>query len=369
MSGLTVVEQPVVFAGKSVDLRGVLDVPSNDAASRSGVVFASGGGYGLVAGRNRHWARLARVLGEAGWASLRFAYPGVADSDGRNDIFDLAVPFDRDLAAAIDRLRDAGVNNVAAVGWCFGARAVSAQPPGSLEHLILLSPPFRDSYIGAPGVEGKSPSRDEFLPSPSFSLQHLQAAAADPRGVVRWLGRLVRRRRSGRNASDQLGMASTRFIDELEAHLASGARLLIVYGEEDRDLGDFRDDCQDRLGAVLASYRAQVQVEVVDGPVHDLATLSSQQSVIDLCASFLTSEEPIDDRLRRVLRTQLGVDGSVPLDDAADLQADLGLDSAGLLELVLVVEREFEIDVPDTDITIDNFGSVGHLADYVAKRL
>jgi len=42
------------------------------------------------------------------------------------------------------------------------------------------------------------------------------------------------------------------------------------------------------------------------------------------------------------------------------------IDSLGLLEVVTFLEAEFEILVEDTDVTLDNFGSVDTIAAYVA---
>lgn len=42
------------------------------------------------------------------------------------------------------------------------------------------------------------------------------------------------------------------------------------------------------------------------------------------------------------------------------------LDSAGLMELMLWYEAEFQLSIPPEDFTLENFGSVDLMADYLA---
>ena len=75
----------------------------------------------------------------------------------------------------------------------------------------------------------------------------------------------------------------------------------------------------------------------------------------------------IDGRLRALLAERLQLDAGVTVDDGASL-LDLGLDSAALLSVVIGIEETFGIDVPDREITIDNFGSLGSMSSYIAGR-
>ena len=58
-----------------------------------------------------------------------------------------------------------------------------------------------------------------------------------------------------------------------------------------------------------------------------------------------------------LLAERLQLDPGVTVDDGTSL-LDLGLDSAALLSVVIGIEETFGIDVPDREITIDNFGSL-----------
>ena len=75
----------------------------------------------------------------------------------------------------------------------------------------------------------------------------------------------------------------------------------------------------------------------------------------------------IDGRLRALVAQRLQLDPGATFDDGASL-LDLGLDSAALLSVVVGIEETFGIDVPDREITIDNFGSLEAMSSYIAGR-
>jgi acyl carrier protein len=58
------------------------------------------------------------------------------------------------------------------------------------------------------------------------------------------------------------------------------------------------------------------------------------------------------------------------VDDAAPIFVEgLGLDSVDALELVVLVEEKFRIQIPDEDIGRQAFASIDALADFVAGEL
>jgi acyl carrier protein len=62
-------------------------------------------------------------------------------------------------------------------------------------------------------------------------------------------------------------------------------------------------------------------------------------------------------------------DGSATtLDDETPLEGAI-LDQTGVLELVLFIEETYGIQVDDSDLTPENFGTVNAIADYVYLRL
>lgn len=59
------------------------------------------------------------------------------------------------------------------------------------------------------------------------------------------------------------------------------------------------------------------------------------------------------------------------VDDFADGDSFLGtglIDSLGIVQLVSLVESEYGLRVPDTDLVPENFDSVDKLAAYVERR-
>lgn len=51
-----------------------------------------------------------------------------------------------------------------------------------------------------------------------------------------------------------------------------------------------------------------------------------------------------------------------------DLREFAGFDSLGILELLVWLESEFSIAIPDEELIVDNFTSIGKMADYVVAH-
>jgi acyl carrier protein len=77
----------------------------------------------------------------------------------------------------------------------------------------------------------------------------------------------------------------------------------------------------------------------------------------------------IDAEVRALLaeRLQIAAD-DMPAGDGTSL-LDLGLDSTAILSLVVGLEETFDVEIPDRDITLDNFGAVDSIGRYLAARL
>jgi acyl carrier protein len=71
-------------------------------------------------------------------------------------------------------------------------------------------------------------------------------------------------------------------------------------------------------------------------------------------------------RIRELVSSQLGVE----MEDVrpeSDLLDDLGADSLDVVELVMLLEDAFDIEVPDHDV--EALRRIGELERYVAKRV
>ncbi len=76
--------------------------------------------------------------------------------------------------------------------------------------------------------------------------------------------------------------------------------------------------------------------------------------------------------LKRLLIDGLRLETLKPedVDDAAPIFVEgLGLDSVDALELVVLVEEKFNIQIPDEDVGRTAFASIDALADYVSGEL
>ena len=77
----------------------------------------------------------------------------------------------------------------------------------------------------------------------------------------------------------------------------------------------------------------------------------------------------IDSGVRTLLAERLHVDPEeVPADDDASL-LDLGLDSTAILSLVTGIEDRYDVEIPDKEITLDNFGSLRAICRYLGGLL
>jgi acyl carrier protein len=72
--------------------------------------------------------------------------------------------------------------------------------------------------------------------------------------------------------------------------------------------------------------------------------------------------------LIQFLSEEILTGASSPLQPGDDLLTSGLLDSLGVMQLVWFIEREFEIQVPPEDVTIDNFQSVDCIVEYLDAR-
>lgn len=78
----------------------------------------------------------------------------------------------------------------------------------------------------------------------------------------------------------------------------------------------------------------------------------------------------IDAALRAFLEENFILDGGAQLLDAEASLTEAGvLDSMGVLELIMFIEQQFSIQVPDEDTLPENLDSVNKIVGYIEKRL
>jgi acyl carrier protein len=82
------------------------------------------------------------------------------------------------------------------------------------------------------------------------------------------------------------------------------------------------------------------------------------------------ADQSIEDRIKVVLSREAMVDrkpGDIP--ENARLIDDLGLDSVRIVELIVGIEDEFGVAIPDEELSLELFESVASLARFIRSRL
>jgi len=74
----------------------------------------------------------------------------------------------------------------------------------------------------------------------------------------------------------------------------------------------------------------------------------------------------IDNRVREIIAENLGVKTS-DFSDTDELTTDLGADSLDLVEMVMAVEEEYDIEMPDKDMA--DLKTVNEVMSYVRDKL
>jgi len=77
----------------------------------------------------------------------------------------------------------------------------------------------------------------------------------------------------------------------------------------------------------------------------------------------------VEQRVKELIVDRMPVKRSpARLRDEDSLTYDLGIDSLGMVQLVVALEKEFEICIDDRDLSLDTFASVGSVVRYVAEK-
>jgi acyl carrier protein len=74
----------------------------------------------------------------------------------------------------------------------------------------------------------------------------------------------------------------------------------------------------------------------------------------------------IESTITRILVEQLGLEiDPADIGSDASLLDDVGLDSVALIRLAMGVEDEFDVEIDDDDLVIENFETTGRIARYI----
>jgi acyl carrier protein len=81
---------------------------------------------------------------------------------------------------------------------------------------------------------------------------------------------------------------------------------------------------------------------------------------------MMIAHDEVGCRVAAILSRRLQID---PASEESDLFAGAGLDSLGLVELLLGLEEEFGIDISAEDLELDRFRSISAIASFVCSKL
>ena len=77
------------------------------------------------------------------------------------------------------------------------------------------------------------------------------------------------------------------------------------------------------------------------------------------------SADNIEEKIRTIIVDQLGVEPDAVKPEASFIE-DLGADSLDIVELVMTMEEEFDLTIPDEDA--ENMKTVKNVIDYVKRK-
>jgi len=75
----------------------------------------------------------------------------------------------------------------------------------------------------------------------------------------------------------------------------------------------------------------------------------------------------IFDKTKAIVIEQLGLDEGVEITETTSLMVDLEADSLDAVEVIMALEDEFDIEIPDEDA--EKFANIGDIAKYVEAKL
>ncbi len=73
----------------------------------------------------------------------------------------------------------------------------------------------------------------------------------------------------------------------------------------------------------------------------------------------------VQDRIKKIIAEQLGVEEEEVVSDAKFVD-DLGADSLDTVELVMALEEEFDVEIPDEDA--EKIQTVGGAIDFIKEK-
>jgi pimeloyl-ACP methyl ester carboxylesterase len=294
-------ERPVFFSFGDDTLFGIVTEPMSEPRG-VGVILLYGGGYTMTSYYNQYWTRMSRRLSGLGYHAMRFDHHGNGDSTGRVDEFDHKAPFTADFQAAIRCLETFGVGRFLLVGDCLGGRAAleAAVNEESVEGVFLISAMVRDGRMDRADDWARKYGVGHYLKRAfrwknlrrladrDLRRAYLKVATSKARQLAGGAPGAAKEPKPAEATGD--GGASPRFLQPLEAVLARGARVGLVYGDADEERwGQFQQAMSARLGEIITSAGRRAEVMKVSGSIADIPDVWAQDEVIEAVAGWVSA--------------------------------------------------------------------------------
>lgn len=79
----------------------------------------------------------------------------------------------------------------------------------------------------------------------------------------------------------------------------------------------------------------------------------------------MSETQTIEEKVRKIISDQLAVESEKVVPSASFIE-DLGADSLDIVELVMTMEEEFDLDIPDDDA--EKIKTVGDVIQYIVTK-
>ena len=283
---------PVGEPSAGETLAAIVSHPPTDRANGTGVVVIHGGGtHNLPSHRNRWTVDFARGLAAVGFTVMRVAYRGVGESSGDSQVFNLSNPFVDDGGAIIEALSaEAGVDRIAVVGSCFGARTALALARRHEQVMAVVASALpiadheqraaQDATVGELVKRGFGARGLGGLFMPGRRERYIRILRNKVRSVLR-----LRRRRGQANPTPWVADV---VVDGLRTLAARGGRALLVYGTADHFYTHFQEAQVGPLGVLAMSPSITVDV-TIDGRLHGYPSVEVQDAFVERASRWLTA--------------------------------------------------------------------------------
>ncbi len=257
--------------------------PANGPTQRLGVVIVVGGPQYRV-GSHRQFVITARSLAAAGFATLRFDYRGMGDSDGPLRTFESVRD---DIRCAIDLLlaQAPGLSGVVLWGLCDAASAVLMYCLHDQRvHGLVIANPWVRTEQGQAAVHlwHYYPRR---VLQPSFWRKVLSGGFGFGRAAREFAGTAQR----ALDQPDTTAAKSTAFIEEMAQGFARfRGRILLFISERDLTASEFTNLSSSSRRWRSALGRSTVELRKLSGADHTFSIRRHLDAANAACIDWLT---------------------------------------------------------------------------------